>query len=354
MSTAGELAIRAHRGPVHSAVRVLVLVGGLALAGLICELAGVDLSGWLGRLFDKVAEVSPGWVVLGLAIQTVQTFLISLAWLAILRSAYGQHSIGLMPVFAAYAVSVALNCLLPANLGTFVMLTMFLALVQGATLAGLFSAFLVQKLPYAVIGVSLYLYLFISVAGSFSIKLKRIADHPWMATLIVIGGIVLIALLGRIFWPRLESLWQQGEARRHDPLEPARLRPSRRRAGTRRVRLQARRGCGLPRGVRDSRLVPRRHVRRGLELARQFRVRDAGRRRREPDAERGGAARRREREERGGVLDRPPAAHVRVERGRRGRPRRVRLRLVGRAATADRLVHGGPGEGRGASRESAA
>ena len=211
MSTAGELAIRAHRGPVHSAVRVLVLVGGLALAGLICELAGVDLSGWLGRLFDKVAEVSPGWVVLGLAIQTVQTFLISLAWLAILRSAYGQHSIGLMPVFAAYAVSVALNCLLPANLGTFVMLTMFLALVQGATLAGLFSAFLVQKLPYAVIGVSLYLYLFISVAGSFSIKLKRIADHPWMATLIVIGGIVLIALVGRIFWPRLESLWQQAK-----------------------------------------------------------------------------------------------------------------------------------------------
>jgi uncharacterized membrane protein YbhN (UPF0104 family) len=149
--------------------------------------------------------------VLGLALQTLETFLVSLAWLAILRFAYGRKSVAFMPVFAAYAVSVALNCLLPANLGTFVMLMMFLAFVEGATFAGAFSGFLVQKLPYAVIGLSLYLYLFISVEGSFSIKLKRIADHPWIVSLIVVGTLLLLAVLAHVFWERLEKLWHQAK-----------------------------------------------------------------------------------------------------------------------------------------------
>ena len=38
-----------------------------------------------------------------------------------------------MPVLASYATGVALNNFLPANIGTFVTLLMYVAITQGAT-----------------------------------------------------------------------------------------------------------------------------------------------------------------------------------------------------------------------------
>jgi uncharacterized membrane protein YbhN (UPF0104 family) len=49
------------------------------------------------------------------------------------------------------------------------------------------------------------------VEGSFSIKLKRIADHPWIVSLIVVGTLALLGVLGRIFWEQLEKLWHQAK-----------------------------------------------------------------------------------------------------------------------------------------------
>ena len=112
-------------------------------------------------------------------------------------------------ILACYAVAVALNGFLPANLGTFVMLVMFTTLIAGATFPLVFSGLIVEKIPFSVFNVALYLYLFLTVSGSFSIKLGFLADHTGLVVLLVVGAIVLLVLLARIFWERLEKLRQQ-------------------------------------------------------------------------------------------------------------------------------------------------
>jgi hypothetical protein len=51
--------------------------------------------------------------------------------------------------------------------------------------------------------------LFLSVSGSFSIKLGFLADHTALVVLIAAGAIVLLALLARILWRGLEGLRRQ-------------------------------------------------------------------------------------------------------------------------------------------------
>ena len=65
-----------------------------------------------------------------------------------------------MTVLACYATGVALNNVVPANLGTFVMLLMFVAVVSGATFPGILAGYAVQKIFYLIIGTLIYIYLF--------------------------------------------------------------------------------------------------------------------------------------------------------------------------------------------------
>ena len=55
-------------------------------------------------------------------------------------------------VLAAYAAGVALNGFLPANIGTFVMLLMFVAIIPGANFAGVLGGMLVQKIFFTLAG----------------------------------------------------------------------------------------------------------------------------------------------------------------------------------------------------------
>jgi hypothetical protein len=105
-------------------------------------------------------------------------------------------------VLACYAVAVALNGFLPANLGTWAMLLMFTTLITGASFALVFSGLIVEKIPFTILNVALYLYLFVTVGGSFSIKLGFLADHTLLVVLVLVAAVVLLALLGRIFWRR--------------------------------------------------------------------------------------------------------------------------------------------------------
>ena len=113
-------------------------------------------------------------------LQTFQTLFTALAWYSILRYAYPEPKVTRLQLIACYAASVALNTFLPANLGTLVLLFMFAAIIAGATFPGVFAGYLVQKIFFTVIGAVVYLYLFLSVGGSFDIKFERVHDHPWL------------------------------------------------------------------------------------------------------------------------------------------------------------------------------
>jgi uncharacterized membrane protein YbhN (UPF0104 family) len=113
------------------------------------------------------------------------------------------------PVLASYAVAVALNGFLPANLGTLVMMIMFLSLIAGATFAAILSGFVVQKIPFSVYNIAAYIYLFVTVSGSLKFEFGFLSDHPGLSVLIAIGGVVLLVIVARVLWQRATKLREQ-------------------------------------------------------------------------------------------------------------------------------------------------
>jgi uncharacterized membrane protein YbhN (UPF0104 family) len=187
-------------------IKVGAWLVGTALVVVLLHLLGIDVIAWLSDLWDQIKEVPAGYIVAALVFQTAQTLLAGLSYYGILRAAYpGQVEI--WPIVTAYAVGVAMNNFLPANIGTFVTLIMFVAIIPAATLPGSIAAYLVQKIFFTVAGTFVYLYLFLSVPGSFDENLGNISEHPVGSILIVTGAVVLIVLLARIFWRQVKKLW---------------------------------------------------------------------------------------------------------------------------------------------------
>jgi hypothetical protein len=53
--------------------------------------------------------------------------------------------------------------------------------------------------------------MFLSVPGAFDISFGREHDHPVLFFTIVAGAVVLLVLLGRIFWHQVKKLWVQAK-----------------------------------------------------------------------------------------------------------------------------------------------
>jgi uncharacterized membrane protein YbhN (UPF0104 family) len=191
-------------------VKVAAWLLGTVLVLVVLRLLGVDVIGWLSDLWDQIKEVPVSYIVAALVFQTGQTFFAGLSYYGILRAAYpGQ--VELWPVVTAYAVGVAMNNFLPANIGTFVTLVMFVAIIPGATFAGSIAAYLVQKIFFTIAGTFVYLYLFLSVPDSFEENLGNLSAHPVLSILIAGGAVLLVALVGRIFWAQVKKLWEKAK-----------------------------------------------------------------------------------------------------------------------------------------------
>ena len=107
------------------AALVLVVIGAAA------NLLGWDIRGWFSDLWDTVTGISLASLLAALAFKTLQTTLTAFAWYSILRFAY-PGKVRWLEILACYAASVALNGILPANLGTLAMLLMFTTIIAGA------------------------------------------------------------------------------------------------------------------------------------------------------------------------------------------------------------------------------
>ena len=68
-------------------------------------------------------------------------------------------------MLACYAAAVALNSVLPANLGTLTMMLMYTTMIAAASFAGILAGYVVQKIFYSTIGIACYVYLFLTVDG---------------------------------------------------------------------------------------------------------------------------------------------------------------------------------------------
>ena len=190
--------------------RVAIWLLGLAAFLVILDALGVDVTGWISSLWDQVKSVPPGYIAAAVIVQTGQTFFAGLSYYGILKAAYPGEVL-IRPVVTAYAVGVAMNGFLPANIGTFVTLIMFVAIIPSATLAGSIAAYLVQKIFFTLAGTFVFLYMFLSVPNAFNLNFSNLTAHPVAAILIVVGIAVLLVVLARVFWRQVKKLWAQAK-----------------------------------------------------------------------------------------------------------------------------------------------
>src|SRR6476659_7345643 len=194
--------------PAWERLRALVVL--ILVVGALANLLGWNIRGWFRELWDTLNEISIGYIVAGVALKTVQTTLTAFAWYSILRFAYPDR-VRWLDVLACYAASVALNGVLPATLGTLALLLMFTTIIAGATFAAILGAYAVEKIFFTVIGAVTYLYLFLSVGGSFDIKFAFVHEHPWATAIFLLGGSYLIFLLLRRLWPKVVAWWDDAK-----------------------------------------------------------------------------------------------------------------------------------------------
>jgi glycosyltransferase 2 family protein len=191
-------------------LRIAAWLVGILVVLVALRLAGIDVWGWFEQLWEAVTDISLGYVVLGCLFQGAQTVLTALGWYGILRYAY-PGGVNFVTVLTCYATGVALNNVVPGNLGTFVTLLMFVAVVSGSTFPGILGGYAVQKIFYLVIGTLIYVYLFSAIAGSFDFRFgderDAISNHPVLTLSIIGGAIFLLVVLMRIFWNWVKKMW---------------------------------------------------------------------------------------------------------------------------------------------------
>jgi uncharacterized membrane protein YbhN (UPF0104 family) len=173
------------------------------------NLLGWDLRGWFHDLWKTMTSISAVSLIAAIVLMIVQTSATAFAWYSILRFAYPERT-KWKDILAGYAVSVGLNTILPANIGTLVfliMLTTFLSISFAAVL----GAYAVEKIFFTLAGAFTYLYLFFSVGGSFDISFNFVHEKPVATACVIGGGILLIALLVRRFWPHVVAWWEKAK-----------------------------------------------------------------------------------------------------------------------------------------------
>jgi uncharacterized membrane protein YbhN (UPF0104 family) len=213
-AVAGPPPAGATQSPARRILKIASWIVGLILFLGVLRLLGVDVWGWLEELWDSVTEISIGYVILGCLFQGAQTVLTALGWYGILRYAY-PGGVTYMPVLASYAAGVALNNFVPANLGTFVTLLMYVAIVRGSTFPGVLAGYVVQKIFYFIVGTLIYVYLFLAVAGSFDFQFGNewdaLSNHPVLVVGTIAGAVFLVAILLRVFWRWVKVMWERAK-----------------------------------------------------------------------------------------------------------------------------------------------
>jgi uncharacterized membrane protein YbhN (UPF0104 family) len=206
---AQDAAAPAAKPPRPLWLRLAIYALIVVVLGAAANLLGWDIRGWFHSLWNTITTISAGSLVAAILLMIVQTTATAFAWFSILRFAYPGR-VKWRDILAGYAVSVALNGILPANIGTLVFLIMLTVLI-GISFAAVLGAYAVEKIFFTVAGTFVYLYLFLSVGGTFNISFDWVHKHPVAVIIVFGGGALMIVLLVRRFWPHVVAWWQNAK-----------------------------------------------------------------------------------------------------------------------------------------------
>ncbi len=186
--------------PRQRIIRIVATLLAIAIVLALLQLVGVDLLGW-GRALSRAAgKIPTPYIVAGIATQTINMMLVGLAYVAVWRAAYpGAKKLPIMQIVTCFVVGTALNGVLPMNMGSFVMAFMFLAIIPGATAAGVASGFGVHQIFFVVAGVVTYGFLFWTISGALNETIGGISNHLPALMLILIGLVIGVVVLLKAF-----------------------------------------------------------------------------------------------------------------------------------------------------------
>src|SRR5262249_7165920 len=80
-----------------------------------------------------------------------------------------------------------------------------------ATFAGILGGYAVQKIFFTLSGTFVYLYLFLSVSGSFDIKFEFVHNNPVATAILLGGGAFILYMLIRRIWTRVLVWWEDAK-----------------------------------------------------------------------------------------------------------------------------------------------
>jgi uncharacterized membrane protein YbhN (UPF0104 family) len=209
MTTTAQEAPAPVRGPRPLWWRLIMWTLIVVVIGAVADLLGWDIKGWFHSLWQTMTTISVASLIAAVVCMTIQTSATAYAWYSILHFAYPERT-KWKDIWAGYAVSVALNGILPANLGTLVFLIMVTGLLS-ISFAAVLGSYAVEKIFFTLAGAFTYLYLFFTVGGSFDISFSWVTDHLAATIIVFGGGALLIALLVRRFWPHVVTWWQNAK-----------------------------------------------------------------------------------------------------------------------------------------------
>lgn len=196
---------RARAKRISIGVLVLVVLGAGA------TLFGWNFEAWFEHIWNTVTGLPVLSLIGAIVLVTLQTALVAYSWHSILRYGYPDSEIPFIQIFACYAAAVALNWVLPANIGTLAMLLMFTTIIAAATFVGVLGGMVVEKIFFTLIGAACYLYLFLTVGGSFDLQLGFISLHPVATAILVVAVLALLFLVAQVLRERIRQWWSQAK-----------------------------------------------------------------------------------------------------------------------------------------------
>jgi uncharacterized membrane protein YbhN (UPF0104 family) len=165
-----------------------------------------SVTDWVADVVHRIGDVPVYWLVLALALKTIESALIGLTWRNILRAAYPKADLSFKTAWGASQGGTAINAVAPAQAGTATMIGIFRTSIPGSSVAGVTAATVVQALFFTVASILLVIaVIFIRPntvsKGSPSDETGGfLASHPVLIPLIAVA--ILVAFY--FAWPKLK------------------------------------------------------------------------------------------------------------------------------------------------------
>lgn len=189
------------------------------MATVVPILASVlgDVWHWVADVVERIADISPYWLALALALKTAESALIGLVWRNILRASYPGSDVAFKTAWGASQGGTAMNAVVPAQGGTAAMIGILRASVPGSTVSGLAVATLVQAIFFTVasvlmvIAVALVRPRTVSKGSPVDETGGFVASHPWVVAAAVAAALVILHFLWPRLKPRLLDEWRKAK-----------------------------------------------------------------------------------------------------------------------------------------------